>query len=316
MFSPSYRDFQETPGTTPRQFSAMPTSTGTAPLSAPLTENPQFPTIQIGGLPPTTSSRMPAALPVFGTLSNSLGLNTTARQPIVIRGAGKKQTAVLGSGIKKGKRPLFIFGATVIALLVIMTTLAYTVPVGTNGKTLLGTGDSNKSTGISLSTARNSNSATIDVASQAITATAITEASSTGDSYVSYDGTIAASTDEEAYQLSRFASGNCTYWANYRYHYLTGVWVPWPGNAYEWYANAINAGWHYSEYPNPNGPSILVMAPYTMGNGALGHVAIAESINGDGTVSTSNWNWGPQNWGVTTYMDVPYPLAGLNYVWV
>lgn len=114
--------------------------------------------------------------------------------------------------------------------------------------------------------------------------------------------------------LNHFFSGQCTYWANYRYHQLTGVWIPWFGNAYEWYQQAINYGWHTSTSPNPNGPSIIVLGPYVQDDlSAYGHVGVVEHINGDGTVTTSNMHWPTA--GVVSYVTFRYPVSGTHFIW-
>src|SRR6266571_7335079 len=114
--------------------------------------------------------------------------------------------------------------------------------------------------------------------------------------------------------LNHFFSGQCTYWADYRYHQLAGVWVPWLGNAYEWYQQAINYGWHTSISPNPNGASIIVLGPYVQNDlSAYGHVGVVEHINGDGTVTTSNMHWPTA--GVVSYVTFRYPVSGTHFIW-
>ena len=114
--------------------------------------------------------------------------------------------------------------------------------------------------------------------------------------------------------LGRFFYGQCTYWADYRFHQLTGVWIPWLGNAYEWYSQAINYGWHTSNYPNPNGPSIMVLGPYVQNDySAYGHVGVVEKITGDGTVTTSNMHW--PYVGVVSYVNFTYPVSGEHFIW-
>ncbi|MGH2509087.1 MAG: CHAP domain-containing protein, partial [Ktedonobacteraceae bacterium] len=84
--------------------------------------------------------------------------------------------------------------------------------------------------------------------------------------------------------------GQCTYWANLRYHELTGYWVPWTGNAAQWVASArATPGWYVSR--GPQVPSIIVLMPGVQGAGRYGHVAVVEGINPDGSVRTSNMNW-------------------------
>jgi len=122
-------------------------------------------------------------------------------------------------------------------------------------------------------------------------------------------------TQPGAGSLSRFAFGQCTYWANMRYHALTGYWVPWLGNAYQWAYGASASGWIVSSKPNPNGPSIIVLQPGVEGAGYYGHVAIVEKINADGSVYTSNYNWYSNGgWDILSYVTF-YPGSGVSFVW-
>ncbi|WP_126595234.1 CHAP domain-containing protein [Dictyobacter aurantiacus] len=114
-------------------------------------------------------------------------------------------------------------------------------------------------------------------------------------------------------RLSQFFYGQCTYWANMRYHQLTGHWIPWLGNAYQWAYQAPAYGWTISDTPNPMGQSIMVFSPYAQGAGAYGHVAVVERINADGSVLTSNWNWNG-DWA-TFSMRTFYPGRGISFIW-
>ncbi|WP_373323937.1 CHAP domain-containing protein [Dictyobacter formicarum] len=115
-----------------------------------------------------------------------------------------------------------------------------------------------------------------------------------------------------------FFVGQCTYWANIHYHGLTGWWVEWLGNADAWVGGAASAGWITSSEPNPNGPSIIVLQPYTEGAGAYGHVGVVESgvsaasANANGvSVSSMNWNGG---WDQVSYWTF-HPGAGVSFIW-
>ena len=100
---------------------------------------------------------------------------------------------------------------------------------------------------------------------------------------------------------NRFAFGNCTAWANMRYHQLTGYWVPWLGNAYQWSYGAAASGWVVSSMPKV--PSIIVLQPGVQGAGGYGHVAVVERINSDGSVYTSNMNWYSNGgWDIVSYV--------------
>jgi surface antigen len=113
--------------------------------------------------------------------------------------------------------------------------------------------------------------------------------------------------------LSHFFYGQCTYWANMRYHQMTGHWIPWLGNAYQWAYQAPSYGWTLSTTPNPHGSSIMVFSPHAEGAGAYGHVAVVESVNSDGSVTTSNWNWGGA-WATLEYRTF-YPGPGVSFIW-
>ncbi len=112
-----------------------------------------------------------------------------------------------------------------------------------------------------------------------------------------------------------FAFGQCTYYASLRYHQLTGLWVPWLGNAYQWAYEASAFGWVVSSKPHV--PSILVLQPGVQGAGGYGHVAIVEAINADGSVSTSSWNWyGPGGNGWARVSVVTFrPGSGVSFIW-
>jgi surface antigen len=112
-----------------------------------------------------------------------------------------------------------------------------------------------------------------------------------------------------------FAFGQCTYYASLRYHQLTGLWVPWLGNAYQWAYEASAFGWVVSSKPHV--PSILVLQPGVQDSGGYGHVAIFEAINADGSVSTSGWNWyGPGGKGWARLSVVTFrPGPGVSFLW-
>ncbi len=108
--------------------------------------------------------------------------------------------------------------------------------------------------------------------------------------------------------------GQCTYWANLRYHTLTGHWVSWSGNADQWVAGARSAGWNVSQ--SPHVPSIIVLMPYVQNASGFGHVAAVESINANGTVHTSNMNWFDGNGGFDRVSYVDFSVgSGVYFVW-
>ena len=113
--------------------------------------------------------------------------------------------------------------------------------------------------------------------------------------------------------LNHFAFGECTYWADLRYHQLTGWWVPWTGNAYQWAAGAAASGWIVLSTPKV--PSIIVLQPGVQGAFGLGHVAVVERINNDGSVYTSNYNWYANGgWDILSYWTFT-PGPGVSFVW-
>ncbi len=134
-------------------------------------------------------------------------------------------------------------------------------------------------------------------------------------------GTVTA-TPVKSGHSNAFPLGQCTWWANQRYHDLTGYYVPWNGNAYQWAQGAQSAGWHVSATP-PNGiPSIIVMGPNVQGAGSLGHVGVVEKVNKNRTVTVSNMNWLDSNAAVIQTVS-GYPIRqttitigpGISFVW-
>jgi surface antigen len=111
-----------------------------------------------------------------------------------------------------------------------------------------------------------------------------------------------------------FPKGQCTWWACQRYKELEGHYVPWRGDAHSWSANAKGAqGWNVSNAPKV--PSIICLQANVQGAGGLGHVAVVESINSNGTLRTSN-----QNWAGVTYPNVAYVTHtagnGVSFIYV
>ena len=89
-----------------------------------------------------------------------------------------------------------------------------------------------------------------------------------------------------------FPSDQCTYWASFRYQQLTGDYVPWSGNANQWAGNAARYGWINAAVP-PSAPSIICLQGGVQGADATdGHVGVVEKVNSDGSVQTSDLNWG------------------------
>ena len=105
-----------------------------------------------------------------------------------------------------------------------------------------------------------------------------------------------------------FAYGYCTWYvANKRY-------VPWRGNAAEWWWNARAFG--YAEGSSPRVGAIMVMG-YS-GTSPDGHVGYVESVNGNGSfvVSEMNW-WGVPGggWGRVDYRTVTSMRGILGFIY-
>jgi surface antigen len=81
-----------------------------------------------------------------------------------------------------------------------------------------------------------------------------------------------------------FTYGYCTWWVAHKRY------VPWRGNAAQWWWNARPFG--YAEGAAPRPGAIMVMG--VSGTSPEGHVAYVESVNGAGSVVVSEMNW----WGV------------------
>lgn len=234
----------------------------------------------------------------------SRNITTSLRQPVLIRGSKKSRQLASSRSLSKNGRIVLSVSAVCLCVLLTMTALAAVVPVDNQGHPQ-GLGNFFRPL-MNVVTSKSNNGSSISIQEAEATA-ATTDGYNPASVYV---GPISANGST----LDRFFYGQCTYWADYRYNQLTGVWVPWLGNAYEWYQQAINYGWHTSSYPNPNGPSIIVLGPYVQGAySAYGHVAVVEKINGDGTVTTSNMHW-PYA-GVVSYVNFSYPAAGTHFIW-
>ncbi|MDQ2716248.1 MAG: CHAP domain-containing protein [Chloroflexota bacterium] len=201
-----------------------------------------------------------------------------ARAPIVIRGGGKKPEEVAPRSRKR--RALIHTSVMAFVVLILLGTLLTVLPEGATGAS--GFNPFKSAWGLVNGNGNNASK----IAMQAATVTAVTQ-----DGYdhgnQNYAGLPAPPPGGGS--LNRFAYGQCTYWANMRYHQLTGHWVPWLGNAYQWSAGARASGWVVSATPKV--PSIIVLQPGVQGAGGYGHVAVVERINSDGSVYASNYNW-------------------------
>lgn len=127
-----------------------------------------------------------------------------------------------------------------------------------------------------------------------------------------YNGGTAKEGDSNGYPPHE-----CTWWADERYHQLTGFYVPWAADAHGWLAGAIANGWEYSSIP-PNVPAIIVLQPgVQLADIHYGHVGVVEKVNADGSVTTSDLNWGPTPAAQSVVSSVVFRTGpGVNFVWV
>jgi surface antigen len=252
----------------------------------------------------STSPKVTRLLPDINTGALSFPpteLTTTGlRQPIIIRGTLKKKHHVIHP--PKGRKWIISLIAIVFLLFITVGTALAASPL--NG----GSGHFTNPIQLVANLVHSSNESPSLVSQQAATATAVLQQDGFDPNHGTGGGTIMGGGG-----LNRFAFGQCTYWANMRYHALTGYWVPWLGNAYQWAYGASSAGWIVSSKPRV--PSIIVLQPGVQGAGYFGHVAIVERINANGSVYTSNFNWyGNGGWDILSYWTFT-PGSGVSFAW-
>jgi surface antigen len=277
-------------------------------MTRPLTD----PTVTPNGTRPLVGPITPPAFTrqltewQSGTLPDvSRNLTTSLRQPVIIRGSGKKSTGMRPPPKEPRKRRLVVHLAVAALLLfIVLGTLIAVVPTGNEGQVGF-----NIFQPIMNVVKTNGNNTGV-IAQQAATATAVTQ-----DGYdpgaQGYAGLPPAPPGSDAGGLGHFFYGQCTYWANMRYHSMTGVWVTWLGNANQWVSGAANNGWIVSATPKAG--SIIVLQAGVQGAGWYGHVAVVEKVKSDGSVVTSNWNWGGA-WGRTTSITFR-PGPGVSFIY-
>ena len=105
-----------------------------------------------------------------------------------------------------------------------------------------------------------------------------------------------------------FYYGYCTWWVAHKRY------IPWRGNAAQWWWNARAFG--YAEGQSPRPGAIMVMG--VSGTSPDGHVGYVESVNGDGSfvVSEMNW-WGVPGggWGRVDYRTVTSMRGILGFIY-
>lgn len=277
------------PGVTPPPFSDPTTSPGVTPPSidpmALAKVTTQLTNVETGALPTPSPG-------------------TPTREPVVIRGIGKRTGSIRPP---KGRRLVVHIAVTSVLLVIMVGTLLLTLPTGSGAHSgNFGIFDPI----INIVNTKSNNTALI--ASQAATATAVTQDGFDPGQNTGQFAGIPTAPPGFGGAGNRFYYGQCTYWAAMRFHVLTGKWVPWPGNANEWAAGGQAYGWVVSNTPKVG--SIIVLQAGVQGAGYYGHVAIVEGINPDGTVTTSNWNWAG-SWGRTTIVNFT-PGYGVSFVYL
>ncbi|HEX7734903.1 MAG TPA: CHAP domain-containing protein [Ktedonobacteraceae bacterium] len=260
-----------------------------------------FPPIT-GQLPSTNLTR------VLTTTLPRISENTTSQRiPVVIKGSMKKRkTEKLAPAAHTKRRMVVTLLGMLVLLLVTGLTLYAVAPLGHES----GIGWNPLAQGQQPNILANQNSGQLQLKVQA-TATAVYHKNTDG-----YSGGGAKIVGNGTGSLS-WPVGQCTYWANYRYHQLTGIWVSWSGNANQWVTGARAAGWNVST--SPHVPSIIVLMGVQGANSYYGHVAVVESIVAGAspvTVHTSNMNWYADGGGfdIESYWNFTVG-SGVYFVW-
>jgi surface antigen len=286
----------------------------TAVLPAQVTPVPAMLTRQLGSPKVTrqlslTGSR---SLSSVGAMLSQAGISAEGteggapRTPVVIKGEMKKRVSPQISARSHMKRRLLVtVSGVLIFFLVASFALLLASPLGQT----IGLTFNVPSNGGNLITGNNGN---LNLIAQA-TATAVSYQHNDGyDPYSNGGVTISDGSGSLNWPV-----GQCTYWANYRYHELTGNWVSWTGNADQWVAGARAAGWHVST--SPHVPSIIVLMPYVQGAYGYGHVAVVESEDDNASpvvVHTSNMNWFNGGGGWDKESDYDFTVGpGVYFVW-
>jgi surface antigen len=222
------------------------------------------------------------------------------RLPVIIKGDMKKWARSPRPQSTR-RRLLITVGSLLVLILITGGTLLSVSPLGHD------LGLSMPSIGVA-SNMFASNKTNLDGLQLNATATAVVNQNNDGNSG---NSTVSVMTGTDSLT---WPYGQCTYWANYRYQQLSGHYVNFTGNAYQWYAGAIAAGWTVSS--TPHYPSIIVLAPGVQGASAYyGHVAVVESVIDSTSVNTSNWNWyGNGGYAIKSYWTF-YTGSGVHFVW-
>ncbi len=272
-------------------------------------QNASSPTVTRPLSDPTTSPGVTRSLAgntevQTGALPSMRSTTTALRQPVVIRSTGKKSRGTMRP--PKGRRWVIHLTVSTLLILIALVTLMTVIPAGTNGEN----GFNPFRPIVDWGFGGNSNPSLL--AQQAATVTAVTQDGFQPGSGQNYSGLPTPPPGSNTYD--GFTYGQCTYYADFRYHQLAGFWVPWGGDAWKWAAGARAYGWNVSSTPHV--PSIIVLQPGVQGAGYFGHVAVVERINQDGTVYTTSWNWynNGGGWARWSWWDFR-PGPGVSFVW-
>ncbi len=127
------------------------------------------------------------------------------------------------------------------------------------------------------------------------------------------EAAAAAPAPAPSYGVNYYSGGQCTYYAFERRQQLgKPVGSNW-GNAHNW-ANAARS----QGYSVTNSPSVGAIMVFSQGQGGAssyyGHVAIVESVNGDGSINISEWNWTHGPWNKTVRTISASSVNSFNYI--
>ena len=97
----------------------------------------------------------------------------------------------------------------------------------------------------------------------------------------------------------KFPYGYCTWWVAHKRY------VPWNGNAWQWWYNAQQFGFAEGQVPMVG----AIMVQGISWSSPVGHVSYVESVNADGSFTVSEMNYG--GWGRVDYRTIK-STAGLD----
>jgi surface antigen len=90
----------------------------------------------------------------------------------------------------------------------------------------------------------------------------------------------------------KFPYGYCTWWVAHKRY------VPWSGNAYQWWYNAQQFGFAEGQVPMAG----AIMVEGISWSSPVGHVSYVESVNADGSFTVSEMNYA--GWGRVDYRTI------------